>query len=457
MTHSTDFDRSLVSWLETGGPAAPDPEIIDAALEAARKHSQRRGLRAWLVGPAAWPALGPRRSFTHLAPAVRVALIGLLLLAGLASVVVGGGSFLDRLFAAPLVPTPVPTAHPFVLELPPATTAQISSSSAIRLADGRVLVVGGADTTVGQATIARAWLFDPATNEFVETGPMSAPRSEPLLALLADGRVLVVGGMNVDGSSEGVDGAELYDPASGTFRRTAGDPIARMNTPQGAMDHAWASPQITRLGDGRVLVSGGVGRNGATAVGLRADLYDPGTETFEELQIGCNALRGTQVLLADGRVLVTCLPDRTSDQLAAAVFDPASGTFAPTGAPSTRANDIGNLLPDGRVLFTGSTIDPGADLYDPTTGTFSTLEVRGRPDGNMAGLDIGRGRLLFLGFADPETPLPTLVFDTARLEFREIELPSLQLGEPTVVLADGRILQVHYQLAATLLDASQLP
>ena len=465
MSFANDFDRSLATWLETAGPAAPEPEIVEAALETARRLAQRRGLRAWLVGPSAWPALGPRRGFTHLAPAIRVALVGLLLIGMLASVVVGGGSLLDRLSTTTLTPTPEPTMTatatrtPFVFsqDLPPATTSQISFSSAIRLADGRVLVAGGADTTTGQVTIARAWLFDPATSEFAETGSMTIPRSEPLLALLPDGRVLVVGGMNIDDSTVAVEGAELYDPATGTFRRTAGDPVARMTSPQGAIDHAWASVQITRLQDGRVLISGGVGRSGGTAVGFRADLYDPATETFEELEVGCNALRGTQVLLADGRVLVTCLPDRSSDQIAATLFDPATSTFVPTGAPSTRANDIGNLLPDGRVLFTGSTVDAGADLYDPEAGTFSTLEVSGRPDGSQPGLDIGRGRLLFLGFADPESPMPTLIFDIAQLDFREIELPSLQLGEPTVVLEDGRIFQVHYQLAATLLDPSQLP
>jgi hypothetical protein len=450
MTFSTDFDRSLASWLETAGPATPEPGIIEAALETARRRRQRRGLRAWLAGPAPWPALGPRRGFTSLAPTIRLLLVGLLLIAVLASMVVGAGSILDRAFTT----MPTPTPFTFVEELAPATTAQISSSSAIRLADGRVLIVGGADTTVGQVTIDRAWLFDPTTNEFTETGPLTTPRADPLLALLRDGRVLVVGGVNVDGNTEAVEGAELYDPDSGTFRRTAGDPIARQNSPQGALDHAWASPQITALGNGRVLVSGGgVGGNAAG----RADLYDPATELFEELEIGCNALRGAQVLLADGRVLLTCLPDRISDTIAAAIFDPESGTFTPTGAPSTRANDLGNLLPDGRVLFTGSGIDEGADLYDPVTGTFSTLATSGRPDGNLPGIDIGGGRLLFLGAADPESPMPTLIFDTLTLEFHEVELPSLRLGEPIVRLADGRLFQVHYRLAATLLDPSRLP
>ena len=438
----TDFEARLADRLQAFA-AIPVRDVDELAIARASIGSVGPG---WL---GRW--LSPLRTLS-----TPVVIAGLLLIAMLVTVL-AAGSVLDRLFATTIVPTPSPIAHPFVEELASATTAQISSSSAIRLADGRVLIVGGTDTTGGQATIDRAWLFEPATKRITETGRMTTPRSEPLLALLADGRVLVVGGMNIDGNTEAVEGAELYDPAFGTFRRTAGDPAARMNSPQGAFDHAWASPQITPLGDGRVLISGGASPGNGAEAGPLADLYDPSTDRFEQLEIGCDALRGTQVLLADGRVLVTCLPARGSDVIAAAIFDPATRKFTPTGPPSTRANDIGNLLPNGTVLFTGSSVDPGADLYDPVTGTFSTIETSGRPDGNTPGFDIGRGRLLFLGLADPESPMATLIFEGARLDFREIELPSLQLGEPTVALEDGRLFQVHYQLGATLLDPSQLP
>jgi hypothetical protein len=191
-----------------------------------------------------------------------------------------------------------------------------------------------------------------------------------------------------------------------------------------------------------------------------AEIYDPSADRFDEVDIGCDATRGTQVLLADGHALVTCLPDRSSDVLAAVLFDPTTSTFAPTGTPTTRGNDLANLLSDGRVLFTGSSVpaDPGADVFDPATGTFTTLETPSIPDsGNQPGFDIGDGRLLFVGDPDPELAMASRIFDVATLRFHEVDLPTFRIAEPTVVLDDGRLLQLHYRLAASLLDPSYLP
>jgi hypothetical protein len=66
------------------------------------------------------------------------------------------------------------------------------------LADGRVLVAGGG--------IGPAELYDPVGRSFGATGSMIAPRDFQSATLLADGRVLLVGGAE-DGSS-----AELYQP-----------------------------------------------------------------------------------------------------------------------------------------------------------------------------------------------------------------------------------------------------
>jgi hypothetical protein len=199
---------------------------------------------------------------------------------------------------------------------------------------------------------------------------------------------------------------------------------------------------------------------GSRYAGTVAEVYDPSVDRFDEVAIGCDATRGTQVLLADGQALVTCLPDRSSDALAAVLFDPATNAFSPTGTPKTRGNDLANLLPDGRVLFTGSSVpaDLGADVYDPATGTFATLETPTVPDsGNAPGFDIGGGRLLFVGDPDPEVAMPSWVFDVATLRFHEVDLPTFLIAEPTVLLEDGRLLQIHYQLAASLIDPSYLP
>ena len=72
---------------------------------------------------------------------------------------------------------------------------------------------------------------------------------------LADGRVLAAGGGNEGGKSS----AELYDPATGLW------------SPTGSMTMVRAGPLgITRLTDGRILVTGGFAEDN-----MSAEIYDP--------------------------------------------------------------------------------------------------------------------------------------------------------------------------------------
>jgi hypothetical protein len=86
------------------------------------------------------------------------------------------------------------------------------------LADGRVMKVGGQASTAPSPDnpySTRAEIWDPATNQWSATGPMSVGRSGIEPFLLADGKVLVAGGRN----SMSLRSTEIYDPATGTFSR----------------------------------------------------------------------------------------------------------------------------------------------------------------------------------------------------------------------------------------------
>ncbi len=76
--------------------------------------------------------------------------------------------------------------------------------------------------------------FEPGTFTFT-TGSMSTARSLHTANLLGDGRVLLAGGVNAAGQN--VASAELYDPASGTFTLTAGFIVGGAN-PIGALSSA---------------------------------------------------------------------------------------------------------------------------------------------------------------------------------------------------------------------------
>jgi len=104
--------------------------------------------------------------------------------------------------------------------------------SATRLADGRVVVVGGNTT--------QTELYDPVAAAWTTQGPTAAAHSSHGAALLADGRILVVGGTQFAQPA-----AELFDPAAGTWSAAAAMLVTRSN------------PTATLLPDGSVLVCGG--------------------------------------------------------------------------------------------------------------------------------------------------------------------------------------------------------
>jgi len=110
--------------------------------------------------------------------------------------------------------------------------------------DGQVLIVGGETADPGGA-LASAELYNPATGTFTFTGSMGTTRSQHTAVLLQNGKVLVLGGENTSHASLAT--AEVYDPATGFFTPTASIMITTRREFPGA----------TLLNDGRVLVTGG--------------------------------------------------------------------------------------------------------------------------------------------------------------------------------------------------------
>src|SRR5215467_8664303 len=91
-------------------------------------------------------------------------------------------------------------------------------------------------------------------------------------------------------------------------------------------------------------------------------------------------LTNGKVLIAGGRLFGNSLFALSNAEL----YDPATGTFAPTGDMTwPQSGHTATLLPDGKVLIVGRVARSGvprfppspytvtADLYDPETGTFS--------------------------------------------------------------------------------------
>lgn len=215
--------------------------------------------------------------------------------------------------------------------------------TATRLADGRVLVVGGEDASGN--TVSSSEIFDPGTETWSDGPQLTAARQNHTAVLLSDGRVAIIGGgsSTSNGVPAGADvtgTVEVFDPATDTV--SAGPPL----------QHARGHHRAVRLDDGRVLVVGGVAE-GATAV-LPAEM-----------------------LAADGSAWVETGAITTGRALFGAVRD-ASGDVVIAGG-------------------IGSSLLRSAERFDPASGTWSTLPQMMSPRMYVALAPLAEGGVVAMG------------------------------------------------------------
>jgi hypothetical protein len=241
--------------------------------------------------------------------------------------------------------TPLPT---LLKKLAPAgvegawTTNNISfnASTMLLLTDGRLLVQAEND--------AHWWLLSPdSTGSYVSgtwtaAGSMNKPRLYYASAVLADGRVVLLGGEYTGGFGQTEDNtAEVYDPIADTWT---------MITPPG-----WSAigdaPGIV-LPDGRLLL-GSIFDN-------KTAIWNPQTNTWTDAG---NKLVASEeeswVLLPDGSVVtVDCASQR---QGFGELWVPGTGWIdagaLPVSIVDASSDEIGPgmQLPDGRAMFIGAT------------------------------------------------------------------------------------------------------
>ncbi len=273
--------------------------------------------------------------------------------------VVGGGTIGAEVYD-PRVGTWSPTASMGAIR---------RNHTATLLPDGRVLVAGGVDigTTLSSAEVYIPDAPRPSgIGTWSPTASMSAGRSDHTATLLPGGKVLVAGGEpTAPGSAYHVlASADLYDPQAGTWSATGSMHVGRSN-------HT-----ATLLPDGKVLVAGGYGQQGGGSATSSAEVYDPGTGTWAPTgDMSIDRAHHTATLLPDGRVLVAGGDGYHGITTAAELYDPDTRTWVPTGRMSVaRTGQTATLLPDGRVLVAGGRAGSptgSAEVYDPGTGTWA--------------------------------------------------------------------------------------
>jgi hypothetical protein len=176
----------------------------------------------------------------------------------------------------------------------------------------------------------------------------------------------------------------------------------------GSMANQRAFFTATVLNNGQVLAVGGRNR---ILFGLpSAELYNPSTGTFtasgnlvtRRAQHTATLLNNGKVLIAGGEFATWMISGTVYTCLASAeLYDPSTGTFTLTGSMNAQrcggySTFTATLLQNGKVLIAGG--GPAtAELYDPSTGTFSLTGAMNIPRSAHTATLLPNGEVLIAG------------------------------------------------------------
>lgn len=202
-------------------------------------------------------------------------------------------------------------------QLPSPSTVRPSPAT-VMLQDGRVLVIGGWDIRDYDGSRPPVYLkdteiFDPDTETWQQAASMNHTASQQAVALLQDGRVMVVHSF--------LSSAEIYDPADDSWMLTA------------EIDGIPYSPRAVVLSDGRVLLTGVI--SDELEDSRHIERYDPDTDTW----IPIDPETGEEI---------------EAPKIVSEIYDPANDTWTATEAmDEVHTSHTITLLPDGRAIVTG--------------------------------------------------------------------------------------------------------
>lgn len=258
------------------------------------------------------------------------------------------------------------------------TCTSLSQSPADNVT-GAFVAGGATGNLITPTALDTIEVFDSVTRTWSAGPQMSEPRCRQAVVDLQDGTYLIAGGMTNAVSGTGgpaTNSVDLYVPSGNTI-------IPFPSMTWGRMGHG-----MTRLNDGRILVTGGFGdwtnaggQNGVNFVARldtaqdSTEIYDPATGTWSAGPTMSSKRGGhCHTLLNDGRVLITGGVDGGAQILASGfqyiyvptftntceIFDPVTNTL--TAAPIlalARGFHGASLLPNGDVLITGGAASIG--------------------------------------------------------------------------------------------------
>ena len=275
-------------------------------------------------------------------------------------------------------------------------------ASVVALDGGALLFVGLDGDSPWRNRTTYAMIFDPYTLSFEEITPPIALRSVPTLALLSDGRVLSVGGLQerpvdeTEGSEFSTD-VEIFDPETGTWekRRSIGaEPAATFGEYLQIFSEPWLLPTLD--GNAIMVREGDIGDQEDITVIELYDVLDDTWTTVEEVNSYSYSPQNAH-LGSDNRLYI--FYDYSVDVLD---LNTRSWTYSYSPRLLPLSGEITELL-DGRLMLSG--------------GTDRSLRYRTYPSGR------------------------TEIFDPSTMAWaRGPELNEPRLGHSTTLLSDGSVL-----------------
>ncbi len=226
------------------------------------------------------------------------------------------------------------------------------------------------------------------------------------------------------------DGAEIFDSTSLNYSVIPNRTLIRN------------SHTVTKLQDGRILILGGLST---------VEIYDSSTSTFSNTGSMIQVIRTTHTatLLANGKVLVTggYQTNSSSSLLSAELYDPTTGIFTSTGNMNyARRTHNATLLTDGTVLISGGFDSLGkritiAEIYNPSTGLFTALPNSACQNTNRNTAVLLPNKNVFI--ADNGSPKILQTFNISSNNCSTLQISMRGIGSFSVnSLKDGRVLLV---------------
>ena len=268
---------------------------------------------------------------------------------------------------------------------------------------------------------------------------LSERRASHSATLLPNGKVVIIGGMQRNGVF--FDSAEIFDPETNKF-----------TVLKSKMSMARVGHTATLLPDGKILIVGGWSKGNAPEA--TAEMYDPQADSFVSVGNMVRRRSGqTATLLENGRILIAGGYDGSENLNDTEIYDPRSKTFVLGGKMlNARSAHSATTLAKGRILLAGGQLARGqilssAEIYNPKTNSFVATgemkNIRYKHDSIL----LKDGRVLVFGGSDNRDwngqYKSAEIYDPQIEKFTwagEMNLARFKIDETSVLLADGKVL-----------------